>query len=421
VTLGSRGDVQPYVALGKAVQSRGHDVTVCTHANFASFVGRNGLKFADSGGDVLGLIGQEESREWMETGLNPFKFVSGFRRLMEKELDEGARAVMQACADAEAIIGSGTGFYSGYAVAQVKNIPFMQAYVQPVHPTWEFPSALFPTSIKGGAAFNFMTHWIGGLFFWQSLRPVVNRVRREFFHLKPISPLLGPIVEMDFAKIPTLYGLSPNVIAKPKNWQPWHHVTGYWFLDEPDWQPPREMLQFINAGDAPVCVGFGSMSDTTPERTSAIVLEAIKQSGQRAILLTGWGGLKQSQLSESIFVIEQAPHSWLFPRCKAIVHHGGSGTSGAAFRSGAPVVVVPFFGDQPFWAEIAKGLGVGTYIHRKDLTVEALARAINLVTEDEGIRKHARELGEKIRDERGAETAAKIFDDWILQNTQNSS
>src|SRR5262249_13706001 len=123
LTLGSRGDVQPYVSLGQALRRRGHDVTVCTHTEFDSFVTSHGLKFADSGGDVRAEINSQKSKEWMETGLNPIKFVAGFRELMGKQLEEGARKATAACAGAEAIIGSGTGIYSGPAVAQVNNIP----------------------------------------------------------------------------------------------------------------------------------------------------------------------------------------------------------------------------------------------------------------------------------------------------------
>jgi sterol 3beta-glucosyltransferase len=186
------------------------------------------------------------------------------------------------------------------------------------------------------------------------------------------------------------------------------------------------MQKFIDAGEPPLCVGFGSISDTKPELISATVLKAVKQSGERAIVLTGWGGLRQSQtqsdlpeMSENIFVTDQAPHSWLFPRCKAIVHHGGSGTSGAAFRSGMPSVVVPFFGDQPFWAEQANRLGVGLFIHRQDLSTQVLAAAIGRVCNDDTIRDAASALGGKIRTEHGAAAAASIFDECILKGPAN--
>src|SRR5690606_8488822 len=151
----------------------------------------------------------------------------------------------------------------------------------------------------------------------------------------------------------------------------------------------------------PVYVGFGSMASTDPERMTEIVLSAIKRSGQRAIFLTGWGGLSQSDLPDDVFKIESAPHDWLFPRMAAIVHHGGAGTTAASLRSGKPTIVLPFFGDQPFWGQRVEKLGVGRQIERKKLTAETLAQAIAMATGDITLRERAAALGERIRAEDG--------------------
>jgi UDP:flavonoid glycosyltransferase YjiC (YdhE family) len=413
ITLGSRGDVQPYVALGLGLQAAGHEVTIGTHATFEMFVRRHGLNFAELGGDVLESVNSKEARAWMESGDDPRRFVQGFLALMAIQLPGITQQAWEAAKSADAIIGSGTGMYSGQAVAEARGVPFMPAFLQPVHPTGEFPSALFPIAIKGGVVLNWATHCIGGMAFWKGLHPIVNQIRREQFGLPAISPFLGPVVEMDRKRIPVLYGFSQSVLRKPTNWTQLHHVTGYWFLDEPDWHPPAKLMEFLEDGPPPVCVGFGSMSDSAPDRMTEIVVSALKKSGQRGLLLSGWGGLTQSDLSDDFLLLSEAPHSWLFPRVRVIVHHGGAGTTSAGVRSGQPAVVVPFFGDQPFWADRLHDLGVSPApIPRRTLTADLLAQAINRAVEDEQMRTRANALGEAVRSERGSAQAAKIFDSY---------
>ncbi|MCP4593378.1 MAG: glycosyltransferase family 1 protein, partial [bacterium] len=147
---------------------------------------------------------------------------------------------------------------------------------------------------------------------------------------------------------------------KPSDWGEQAHVTGYWFLDHvSDWQPPADLVRFLESGPPPVYVGFGSMMSRRAEQTTRITLDALKQSGQRGLIATGWGALSQSDLPDEVFLIESVPHDWLFPRTAAVVHHGGAGTTGAGLRAGVPGIVVPFGGDQPFWARRVEALGVG--------------------------------------------------------------
>ena len=160
-----------------------------------------------------------------------------------------------------------------------------------------------------------------------------------------------------------LCGYSPHVIPVPRDWDDRHVVTGYWFLDEPEgWQPPEGLEEFLAAGEAPVYVGFGSMGDRDAERTTAVVIEALAELGRGAVLSSGWGGLSESDLPDGFFMVGSVPHSWLFPRVAAVVHHGGAGTTAAGVRAGIPAVVTPVLGDQPFWGRTLARLGVGTAV-----------------------------------------------------------
>jgi sterol 3beta-glucosyltransferase len=211
---------------------------------------------------------------------------------------------------------------------------------------------------------------------------------------------------------PSLYGYSPSVIPKPPDWDEYHHVTGYWFLDAPpNWQPSAELTQFLDSGSAPVYIGFGSMSHENPERQARLVLRALELSGQRGVLLTGWGGLTRSSAPPTVFFVDDVPHAWLFPRMAAVVHHGGAGTTSAGLRAGVPNLITPFGGDQIAWADRVVKLGVGLQAGvAQRLTAEKLAKAIHTSVNDSALRARATALGERIRAEDGVAHAVEVLE-----------
>jgi sterol 3beta-glucosyltransferase len=205
-------------------------------------------------------------------------------------------------------------------------------------------------------------------------------------------------------------GYSPSVIPTPPHWDSHVHVTGYWFLDPPaDWAPPPALMAFLQAGPPPIYVGFGSMSNRNPGATAALVLEALARTRQRAVVLSGWSGLRTTDLPGSVFMLDSIPFSWLFPRVAAVVHHGGAGTTAAGLRAGVPSIVIPFFGDQPYWGQRVAELGVGPEpIPRRNLTVERLAGAIQRAVTDQTMRQRAADLGARIQAEDGVARAVSI-------------
>jgi sterol 3beta-glucosyltransferase len=193
------------------------------------------------------------------------------------------------------------------------------------------------------------------------------------------------------------------------------HITGYWFQDAlPEWKPPGDLEAFLDNGEPPVYVGFGSMSGRSPETLAAIVLEALAMSGRRGLLLTGWGGMQVMKVPENVFVISAAPHNWLFPRMAAVVHHGGAGTTAEGLRAGVPSVIVPFIVDQPFWGSRVNALGVGPEpIPAKNMTADKLAEAIRVATSDQDMKRRAAELGKAIRAEDGLANAERIVKQYL--------
>ncbi|MBP8950704.1 MAG: glycosyltransferase family 1 protein, partial [Candidatus Promineofilum sp.] len=257
---------------------------------------------------------------------------------------------------------------------------------------------------------NRLSHRLVRQVMWQGSRAADNVARQQVLDL-PAAPLTGPFGSALLRQLPVLYGFSPAVVPRPADWDANIHVTGYWFLDSAaGWTPPPALAEFLDDGPPPVYVGFGSMASRQPEETADLVLRALAETGQRAVMLLGWAGLRADRLPASVIMVESVPHAWLFPRVAAVVHHGGAGTTAAGLRAGAPSVLIPFFGDQAFWAARVQALGVGpTPISRRELTAARLATAIHQAVTDEALRRRAADLGATIRAEDGVGHAVAFF------------
>ena len=199
-------------------------------------------------------------------------------------------------------------------------------------------------------------------------------------------------------------------MPRPSDWAQQDIITGYWFSEQdPAWVPPQDLLKFLQAGPPPVYVGFGSMP-SEPGPLTRRVVEALAAAGQRGILSTGWNGLGAETTSERIHILDAAPHAWLFPRCAAVVHHGGAGTTHEALRWGRPSIVCPVFGDQPFWGRRIFQLGAGPApLPQRRLTAAGLTDAIEAALAPHVVARAA-ELGAALRQEPGAVGAAEAID-----------
>ncbi len=208
-----------------------------------------------------------------------------------------------------------------------------------------------------------------------------------------------------------IYGYSPAVLPKPSDWPAQSQVTGYWFLEEEvTFQPPDDLVHFLEAGPPPVYIGFGSMVSKHTETLTREVIHGLEITRQRAVVATGWGALRHTTWPETVYEIDALPHAWLFPRVAATVIHGGAGTVGASLRAGKPTVVIPFLGDQGFWGERVYALGAGPRpIRNERLTAERLSAAITQAVTDEHLRTNAAALGKHIREEDGVGKAVTAW------------
>ncbi len=409
LTYGSRGDVQPYLALGLGLQRAGYRVRLAAPETFAAFVTGAGLDFAPLAGDPAIL----SQRLVDAAGLNAIRTMQA---VMDYAIPLGVEVLGQcraACQDADAVIYSFLLTVAAHEIALERGIPEIFAQMYPLFfPTGAFPALLFPRAPLFTAAANRLTHHVYTALFRGSNRLGYRYVQRRTPGLPPLRggwPFDGPRPPLAF------FGYSPRVIPRPEDWPAHAHVTGFWQVnDGADWQPPDDLAAFLAAGPPPVYVGFGSMISREMDAVTDVVLAALAQSGQRAVLQGGWGGLGRADLPEHVLYLESAPHDWLFPRMAALVHHGGAGTTATGLRAGIPAVIVSFAADQLFWAEKVAGLGVSPApIPRRDLTPERLAYAIRVAAEHVPMRARAAALGEKLRAEDGVGAATRLISQYL--------
>jgi UDP:flavonoid glycosyltransferase YjiC (YdhE family) len=412
IALGSRGDVQPYVALGRGLKDAGHAVKVLASPDFQSLITGAGLGFVDSGGSLETVA--QEMQSLLEHG-NLIKIMSSMGKAAEQMALKAAVSGLEACREADLLVGGLGGLFMGVALSEKTGVPFVPAYLYPFTPTREFPGVLTPLPRSRLTAWaNPASHRIAQQVMWQTTRAADDQARAQILHIGR-APFRGPFDALQRLGQPILYGYSPQVLPRPKDWGDSIHITGYWFLDPPEgWQPPADLADFLQAGPPPIYIGFGSMTSDRPEETADLVLQALSRTGQRGILYAGWGGLKKESLPETVFMIGSTPHTWLFPRMAAVVHHGGAGTTAAGLWSGVPSIITPFMGDQQFWGERVHQLGVGPApVPRRRLTADRLAGSIRRAMSDPGIRERAARLGERIRAEDGVARAVALLEQYM--------
>ncbi len=414
IASGSRGDVQPHVALGLGLQRAGHRVRVVTSQDFEALVTSHGLTFVDLGGSMEAVA--RDMRPLLESG-NVLRIMAAMGKAADRFAQEAARRGLEGCRDADLIVAGLGGLFIGLALAEKLAVPFLPAYLYPFAPTQAFPGVLTPLPAAPRLSWaNKASHHLTQQLLWQTTRTADTKARTEVLALPP-APFWGPFGHLESGDRLALYGYSPQVIPRPGDWGPGQQVTGYWFLDPPSsWQPPSDLLAFLEAGPAPVFIGFGSMGSMDPEATADLVLGALARAGQRGVLSSGWGGLRKDKLPDSVCMVGSLPHAWLFPRMAAVVHHGGAGTTGAGLASGRPSIVTPVMGDQPFWGKRVHDLGVGpTPIPRRHLSVDSLADAIESAVGNDTMREKAADLGERLRAEDGTTRAVALIERAFAQ------
>lgn len=415
IAYGTRGDVQPVLALARALVEAGHPVRMAAGSEFRDRIASCGVEPASSSMAARELMTSDDGRLWADLGTNPFLQARVMRRLVLRT----ARAMMDeawdACRDADVILGTSSAEPFGPSFAQKLGVPFITTLLQPAFRATRSGAATWMAPLPGRSSMlNYAAGklLVEGAFHWMS-RDLVNDFRTGTLGLPPQSTRRW----IDAAKSrPVLMGISRHVTPHPEDWPPPYHTTGYWFLDDPEpWSPPPGLEAFLENGEPPVAIGFGSMTTRDAAAVTQMLLEGVSRSGKRVVLLSGWAGIGNTEHPENVFVVDSAPHAWLFPRMAAAVHHGGSGTTAAALRAGIPQIVVPHLGDQPYWGRRMHELAVAPKpVPKPKLTALRLATTIREVTGDPRYAAAAEVLGALVRAEDGLAAAVELVERYAL-------
>lgn len=403
VATGSWGDVRPNVVLAQALHKAGHNVLLVAEEEFRKWVAGRSVAFAGlTFNTQAALDAQINSSNLLET-------MNWMRKAAKATMQMG-REVADILQDGDTVLLNEGILALVNGAIEKRRCQVIHINLQPWVPTAEF-SGMTP-GLPTWMPFKESTYnrWAGGLVRrtqWWMMGRSGNQVRTRYLGL-PNQTWNKHRIMLDAT--PSLLLVSPQVIKRPLDWLPHHHITGYLFDHDNDWIAPQDLLDFLADGNKPVYIGLGSMRERDPQATTKLFFEAVQRTGQRAILLSGWAGIGQPHLPKNIFLLKYAPHSWLFPRMAAVVHHGGAGTTAAALRAGVPSVVVPIMSDQPFWGRRVHELQAGTKpIPRSTLTVEKLAAAIAEATTSHIIQEQVMKLSIKIASEDGASNAVQVI------------
>lgn len=407
--VGTRGDVQPFLAMAKRLQAFGHHVRLATHSNFRDFVKSGGIDFYPLGGDPRVLAG------YMARNKGVIPSGPGEIFVQRKHLKAIIESVFPACTEpdietgepfrAQAIISNPPAY--GHAhVAEALGVPLHIFFTMPWTPTYEFPH---PLARVPQPAVYWLSYIVVDLLIWWGIRGLINEFRKKKLNLPPIAYF--STYHGSLSHFPTGYMWSPHVVPKPKDWGSLVDIVGYCFLNlGSNYQPPEEFIKWIQNGPKPVYIGFGSMPLEDTIKTTDIILEALRKTGQRGILDRGWGDLGTFEdIPEDVFLVVEYPHDWLFPQCAAVVHHGGAGTTATGLRAGCPTTIIPFFGDQFFWGDRIhqKGLGPAP-IPIEQLSVEGLSDAITFMLQPD-VKSRVMELAVLLENEDGVAGAVDAF------------
>ncbi|OZJ03357.1 hypothetical protein BZG36_03000, partial [Bifiguratus adelaidae] len=401
LTIGTRGDVQPYIALCKGLVKDGHRVRIATHEEYEGWIVSHGIEFRSIGGDPAELM-----RICVDYGFLTVNFFKGW-------FDDLLQTAWIACQGSDVLIESPSAMV-GVHMAEKLGIPYFRAFPMPWTRTRDFPHPFATPDSPRTKFYNDMTWVLVDHAIWRGTAFHINRFRREVLDLPNTT-----WERLEIFRVPVLYCFSPSIVPHPSDWMDWIHISGYWFLDNPDqdWQVDPKLQEFIERKDSRplVYIGFGSIIVPDPDAITEIIVEAVLKSNVRAIISKGWSArLKEAveakddaskvletnttQLlnhPDQIFNVKSVPHDWLFPKLNGVVHHGGAGTTAAGLRAGVPTIVKPFFGDQFFWGERLEEIGIG--ISLKKFNAEKLAAALKIITTDPNMISKARHVGAQIR------------------------
>lgn len=397
-TYGTEGDTRPLAALCRALIDVGHHVRLLADMSTLGSADSLGVPTTPLAGDIKKVLRPEEETRPADT-------IRALSEMTNANTESWLREITAAAKGCDAIIVSALASFVGLSAAECLGIRAIGAGFIPITPTAAFASPFLPPGVVP-KWLNRTSHKIANNVVWGLLRKKTNAARARVCALPPRRGV--------FTDHPILWGVSPSLLPRPDDYPATTFICGQWIAPTPDWSPPAALAEFLAAGEPPVYIGFGSMAGLVQPRLLDELIAGIR--GRRALFFAGWSDVEATQLPSNFLLVRDTPHSWLFPRTSAVIHHGGAGTTHSAARAGVPSVVVPFAGDQLFWADRLRKLGVAPApLRLKGLRATDLAQRLELAEQPE-VRDRARELGSRMRAENGLANAISAIETLMRQS-----
>ncbi len=405
LTYGSRGDVEPFIALAVGLMRAGQPVRLAAPRVFAGLAAAHGV-------ELLPLPGDPEQLALSLTDRAGASFPRQVARMVEHVFPlaiEVMASLERAARDARLIVHSFLMLDAGHTLARRRGIHDVSAQFFPVFASTSAFAAVGHPDLPLGPVYRRATHGLNNAVFRYGARLMYARLRASHRQLPPLAawPFGGEIAR----RSPLLFAFSGHVLPRAPDWPANIHLTGYWPLAAPaGWEPPPSLERFLDSGAEPVYIGFGSMRSRRMQTLMRSAVEALRATGRRGVIGAPEQALAGIELPPTIVPVQDVPHGWLFPRMRLILHHGGAGTTGAALRSGAPSAAIPFWADHFLWARRAFALGVGPRpVPATRLTAARLEDMIEACEGDRMIRMRASEVGDRLRNEDGVASAVEIL------------
>lgn len=406
LAFGSNGDVFPAISICKQLEKQGHEVTIVATVEFEELLRNAGIAFKS-----LGISAKDLYRNAVNDKIEKkaFKNFKEAKIIFQNEFKIWLTRSYELSKDCDLFLYNGFAALFGNHIAEKLGVPSILVNPCPFHVTSAFADARMPV-LKLGRLYNKLSYPLVENFFWTAVGSIINEWRLQN-GLRPVSGSQNYALRHK-NNSPKIFTYSEHVSARPKDWHENIFISGYCFPEtDANWKPSDILLDFLASGSSPVFVGYGSMSFDSAERTTSYIIKAIQDSGQRAIMGTGWGGIKSSDTSDNILILDEfIPYNWIFPKSSAIIHHGGAGTTSLAVKSGAPSIITPMLYDQFFWAHQIHKNGYGSKpIELSKLNTSKLIKNIKDTVNDKDMTSRCKALSVAVENENGLEKCNNII------------
>ena len=418
LTIGTSGDVHPFIALGVGLLAAGFEVTIASNGEFKVLVEDYGLSFFPIVGSVTTSMQAAEVKKSIEAGGKNREFFNSLIDEAAPLLEQALLEFKEVCQDTEVVIASALTLHLAHYLTDYFELPLIFCSVNPAGPTAEFHHILADPPVGPKlvhSAYNKTTHKILTEIIWRYVRAELEPAWNKLMPTIKF-PQLDPLAKAFEKKLPLiLMAYSPSILPKPKDWSILQHVTGYWRLPSIEkYSPDQELIDFVENGEAPIYAGFGSMANPSDTMLSTIVIPAIKALQQRAVILDDGTDLSAYENDKDIFIIKRADFNWLFPKMKAVIHHGGVGTTGIGIRDGIPTLIVSFIPDQRFWGwQLAQIGAMPKPIPKKSLNYQLFYDSLNDLINNIDYKNKTLELSVTMKQEDGVKTAVEAIINYL--------